>query len=410
MSRAASPAPEPPDAAPPVLGRARLLAAVVLLEFASGAPYGVVQDLVPVWLLVHHVDLAAIGALNLVGLPWTFKALWAPYVDRLGTFAGWMALGLVGAAAGTLGLAFTGPDLALVVPLLVAIAVFSATQDVAIDGWLVSAVPPGEQGRATGFRVAAYRAAMALAGGGSVVIGDQFGWRWAFVVAAVAMLAILPLQARLPPVPRPAPTPVADWFAALRGWFLQREALALFAFALLYKLGDSAMAPMTKPFLYQAGLSASEVGLLTTTLGAVLVAAGAVLGGDIVSRLGLPVAVVLLGALQALSNVVYGAAALLGGRIPGYTAAILESFTTGLGTAALLALLMRASTGGQAATRFAVLTAIVGLTRTLSGVFSGVAVERIGFAPWFALTFLMALPALALAPIVARPLAGRDPR
>ena len=84
-------------------------------------------------------------------------------------------------------------------------------------------------------------------------------------------------------------------------------------------------------------------------------------------------------------------------------ASLTESVTAGLGTAALLALAMRAASGSQGATRFALLTALVGLTRTLSGAISGFAVEDMGYAGWFALTFLMALPALALTPFVTRP-------
>jgi PAT family beta-lactamase induction signal transducer AmpG len=82
-------------------------------------------------------------------------------------------------------------------------------------------------------------------------------------------------------------------------------------------------------------------------------------------------------------------------------ACVTESFTAGLGTAALLAVAMRAGEGEQQATRFAILTGLVGLARTLAGAVSGVGVERMGYAPWFALTVALALPALALAPRVA---------
>lgn len=382
--------------------RARLLAAVILLEAASGLPYGVVSELVPVWLRVHGTDLAALGAMSLVGLPWTLKALWAPFVDRHASFRVWMMIGLAGALVATLLLPLGAAQIGTVTTLLLALALFSATQDVAIDGWLVAAVPPGEQGRATGVRVAAYRVAMAVAGGGTVVVGDRFGWGWAFAAAGGTMGALLLAQARVPAVPRPPPASAVHWFGELRGWLTQPGALLLFAFVLLYKLGDSAMGPMAKPYLLDAGLTPSEVGLLSSTVGAVLVSVGAVAGGDLVSRWGLRGAVVTLGGFQALSNLGYAAAAFTGGRGPAYAASVLESLTAGLGTAALLATAMRAAGGGQSATRFALLTALVGLTRTLSGALSGVAVERVGYGSWFAFTFLLALPALFLAPAVTQ--------
>ncbi|MDP2313474.1 MAG: MFS transporter [Pseudomonadota bacterium] len=385
--------------APP--SRFQLLAAVVVLEGASGLPYGVVADMVPVWLKVNGVDTAAIGAMTLVGLPWVFKALWAPAVDRVGTYKGWIAAGLCGAASTIALLPFVGPNPALLGAVLVAVAVASATQDIAIDGWLVAAVPAEEQGRATGIRVAAYRGAMALGGGGAIILGDKYDWNWAFGAVVVALLATLVVIVRLPDTPRPPHTPAADWLALLGEWAAQPGSRLLFAFVLLYKLGDSAMAPMVKPFLLDGGFSPTEVGVLTAGIGAFLVSAGAIAGGDLLSRIGMARGVLILGALQALSNLGYAAAAVSGTRWAAAAASLTESLTAGLGTAALLALAMRGSTGPQAATRFALLSAAVALTRTLAGSVSGVAVERMGYASWFAVTFVLALPALALVPRVS---------
>ncbi|MFZ5476293.1 MAG: MFS transporter [Myxococcota bacterium] len=383
-----------------------LVVAVVLLEAASGLPFGVVNDLVPLWLRAERgTDLGALGALTLVGLPWTFKALAGPFVDRHGTFRAWMVGGLVGCIVGA-GLLPHVPDMRLLVGLMVAVAVCSAIQDVAIDGWLVGAVPAEQQGRVTGFRIAGYRVAMALAGGGAAVVGERLGWDRAFLVGAALMACLLFVQLRLPEPQRHAKTDAADWLGTLRAWITEPGVGMLFLFVLLYRLGDSAMAPMVKPYLLDAGLGAGEVGLLSSTAGAVLVSLGAVLGGDFTSRFGLREGLWALGALQALSNLGYAVAASLGGRAPAYVASIAESFTGGLGAAALLTLVMRASTGAQMATRFALLTSMVGLTRSLAGAISGFAVERVGYAGWFAFTFALALPALLLVRRVARPAAA----
>ncbi len=376
----------------------RLFATVLLLEAASGMPYGVVNDLVPVWLKTKGMSLAELGALTLVGLPWTLKVFWGPFIDRVGTFRTWMIVGLAGACVGTALLGTTLP----VVPILIAIAIASAVQDVAIDGWLVAAVPPEQQGRATGIRVAGYRGAMALAGGGGVVLGARYGWD-------VAIAAVLALQGALlvhhwflaAPPPHVEPTG-AEWLTTLKTWLTQENAAALFAFALLFKLGDSAMAPMVKPFWLDSGLTPVEVGTLSTTVGAVLVGAGAVLGGELLSRVGLRRGALVLGASQALSNVGYAAAGVVGGRPAIYTASVGESLTAGFGSAALLAIFMRACGGAQAATRFALLTAIIGLTRTIAGAFSGLGVEGLGYPAYFGLTFLLAIPGLFLIGPVTR--------
>ncbi len=386
----------------------RLLGYVVALEVASGLPYGVANDLVPMWLLVHGTDLAALGAMTLVGLPWTLKALWAPLVDRRGTFRRWMSAAMAVALVLTGLLATLAPSPLTVAGVLVALAFASATQDVALDGWLVAAVPAEQQGRATGVRVASYRGAMAVAGGGGVVIGEALGWDWAFGAAAALMAVLLLVELRLPDAPQAPPGPVTDWAGTLGRWLSEPGVLVLLAFSALYKLGDAAMAPMVKPYLVQAGLTPSEVGLLTSTIGAVLVSVGAVAGGDLVSRVGMRRGVLALGGAQALSNLVYAGAAATGGRAAAVVASVTESLTSGLGTAALLSLTMRAAVGPQAATRFALLSAAVGLTRTLSGAVSGIGVEQLGYARWFALTAAMALPALALVPRAVAGLTVRD--
>ena len=104
---------------------------------------------------------------------------------------------------------------------------------------------------------------------------------------------------------------------------------------------------------------------------------------------------------QALSNLGYAAAAATGaGRAGIYTASALESFTGGLGTAAFLAFLMRACEKRQAATQYALLSALFGLTRTLASAASGFGAERMGYASYFAFTFVLSFPAYLLLPWV----------
>jgi PAT family beta-lactamase induction signal transducer AmpG len=376
----------------------RLLAMVALLEAAGGLPYGVIMEMVPVWLKAGGMGNVALGALTLVALPWTLKALWAPFIDRFGTYRGWVWAGCLGCAAVIAVLA----EVPWLVPALVVCAFLSATQDVAMDAWMVAVIPPQAQSRAVGVRVAAYRGAMAVAGGGGVILGDRFGWDVGFAVLAgvlVLMAASLPL---FPPPPPPQSAPVADWVGELKAWATQPGAGDLFAFCLLYKLGDSAMAPMVKPFWLDSGLSPTEVGTISTTVGAVLISVGAVTGGEVIQRLGLTRATLVLGGAQALSNLGYAVAAGLGGRPAIYAASVVESLTMGLGTAALMTIAMRACGSGQSATRFGILSAVIGLTRTLSGALSGVGAELFGYSGYFFATFVLALPALALAPSVTR--------
>jgi PAT family beta-lactamase induction signal transducer AmpG len=381
----------------------RLALLTVLLYLGSGLPMGVVAELVPVWLKLQGSSLQLLGLSTLVGLPWTLKALWAPVVDRLGRLTLWAGSALVGVALGVAALPWLGTGPAFWV-LLVGVAAASATYDLAADGWAATVAPPAEQGRVNGLRVAAYRAAMLACGGGAVALGGWLPWPAVFaLVGGGALLLALPLPAF--PSPAPAPSSPAAWIRELWTWVLAQgplPALALFAFALLFKLGDAAMGPMVKPFWLDVGLSVQELGLVSISLGTGLTVLGALAGGELWRRLGPGPGLWLMGGLQALSNLGYALAATWPSRAAVYGASVVESFTGGLGTAAFLAALMALTGGRQATTRFALLTAVMGLTRTVAGAASGFGAAELGYAAWFALTFVLALPGLLLVGAVGR--------
>jgi PAT family beta-lactamase induction signal transducer AmpG len=191
-------------------------------------------------------------------------------------------------------------------------------------------------------------------------------------------------------------------------WLLRPGAPLVFLFVLTYKLGDSAMGPMVKPFWVDRGLSVEEIGLISTTLGVVASIAGALAGGVLTSRWGIVTALWRLGLLQAFSNLGYAAVAGFGlGRPSIYAASLVESFTGGLGTAAFLAFLMRICDKQRAATEYALLSAIFGLTRIIAGGLSGVGTTWFGYAIYFSITFVLAFPALALLPWI-RPWADAE--
>lgn len=377
---------------------------VVVLYLSSGLPFGIIDKLIPIWLKTEGVSLTEIGLASLLGLPWVLKALWAPLVDRAGTVARWTggALAVIALALGALGTLSPGPVAAA---LLLAIAFASATQDVAIDGYVAGALPERLHGRANGIRVAAYRAAMLGAGGGGIWLAAKLPWSNVFFGLAVVAAALGLLASRLDAPRRPV-EPASAWLKTFGVWVARPGVLALVAFVLLFKLGDAAMGPMIGPFWIDAGLSLEAYGLFSTGLGTALTIGGALLGGELVTRYGLFRALWTLGAAQALSNLGYAAVALAPSTAGVYAASAAESLCGGLGTAAYLAFLMKATEGEQTATRFALLTALAGLTRTLAGAVSGAGAEHYGYAAYFALTFALALPAFGLLPWVRRRCGG----
>ncbi len=385
----------------------RKLILVSLLYFAEGLPFGIAIDALPIYFRLHGISLETIGLMSLLGLPWTFKVLWAPLVDRFGERRHWIA----GAAFSMALLLALLPFVPVEQPtlmlwaLLLAFTTASATQDIAIDAWTIGLLDPGEEGPGNGVRVMAYRVGLIAAGGGLVVLAGRERWPLAFGLAAVVLsvLAVLALLAPEESRRQPSEQKAGGVFAPVVDWLTRPGAWVLFVFVLTFKLGDAALGPMVKPFWLDRGLSVEEIGFVSTTLGTVASVVGALAGGLITRRYGIVPALWSLGAAQALSNLGYAAVAFTGaGWEAIWAASLLESTTGGLGTASFMAFLMSVCDRRQAATEYALLSAVFGLGRTLSGALSGIAAARFGYATFFLFTFLLALPAFALIPAAGR--------
>jgi PAT family beta-lactamase induction signal transducer AmpG len=170
---------------------------------------------------------------------------------------------------------------------------------------------------------------------------------------------------------------------------------------LLYKLGDAAIGPMVKPFWVDRGLTLEEIALVSTTFGVGAAVVGSLVGGVFTSRRGIFTSLWVLGLVHASANLGYAAAAWSGaGRPAIYAASLAESFTAGLGTAAFLSFLMNVCDKEQAATQYALLSALFNLSGSFAGSLSGRGVEWLGYGSYFALTFVVALPCYALLPWV----------
>jgi PAT family beta-lactamase induction signal transducer AmpG len=379
----------------------RKLAWISVLYFAEGFPFGVVIDNLPVYFRTHGVSLTDIGLMYLLGLPWTLKVLWAPLIDRFGTHQRWITSCLLVAAL-ALGLLpwFDAAQPGWAVwSVLAMLTLAAATQDIAIDAYTIGLLGRDEEGVGNGVRVSAYRAALIVAGGGLVMMAGTLGWHGVFMIAAIILVVLALLIARSPRLDVCVDGPRQAWFAPLLAWMKRPGAPVVFLFVLTYKLGDSSMGPMIKPFWVDRGLSVEEIGLISTTFGVVASVIGALAGGVLTTRWGILRALLFLGLAQALSNLGYAAAAWFDLGRPGiYAASLTESFTGGLGTAAFLAFMMRICDKRQAATEYALLSAIFGFTRQVAGAASGWATTQLGYGPYFAFTFLLALPSLALLP------------
>ena len=176
------------------------LLVVAVLGFASGLPLALTGQAMQAWLSVEGVDVATIGFLSLVGLPYTFKFLWAPLMDRfelpwLGRRRGWLVVTQLALAGALVWMASTSPTAATrsFALLAVLVAFVSASQDVVIDAYRTDLLAASERGLGASLNVMGYRLAMILSGGVAFIWVDPTqggGWSWPEVYRFMAGLMV----------------------------------------------------------------------------------------------------------------------------------------------------------------------------------------------------------------------------
>ena len=384
-------------------------AAVALLSFSSGLPLGLVWYSIPDWMRDIGVDIRVVGLFTLAQAPWAFKVVWAPLMDRYvppfwGRRRGWMAVTQI--ALAVLGLLLAGvgghPDAIWVVgALALAIALASASQDIAVDAYAVEVLHEDEQGAAVGARIALYRAAMVVSGGAAITAAGRLGWPAVNVLLALAYLPMLWLtwKAPEPELRTAAPRNLREavWHPFL-GFLARHRALEILAFVLLYKFADQLAQALTRPFLIDMGYSADHRGIALATVGMVATIVGAFFGGWVTTLAGLGHSLWIFGFLQIFSNLGYYLLSRAGEpSLPlMYSATSFELLTSGLGTGAFSVLLLRMTQKRFSATQYALFTSLFALPRLLAGPITGFVVDAIGWSAFFLSTLVMGIPGLLM--------------
>jgi MFS transporter, PAT family, beta-lactamase induction signal transducer AmpG len=398
--------------------RSRRLAVIFALGFSSGLPLALTGGTLQAWMTVEGLDLSTIGVFTLVGIPYTWKFLWAPVMDRfvppfLGRRRGWLLATQLALVAGIACMALLSPrsDLALLAALAVFVAFASASQDVVVDAYRTDIATRGQRGIAGALGVVGYRLAMLVSGALALVLVagsgwiPALGWRNTYLLMA-ALMAVGVVAAFCGEEPATAPAAPRTLREAvvepLREFFSRPGAAGILVLLVLYKLGDAFAGSLTTAFLLRgAGFSLEDVGYVNKAVGLASTIAGVLFGGALMVRLGLYRALLGFGILQAVSLLAFMWLALAGKSYPVMVFAVaFENLTGGMGTAAFVALLMALCDHRYTATQYALLSALASLGRVYVGPVAGYATDPrywgLDWATFFLFTFVAALPGLVL--------------
>lgn len=389
---------------------------ILFLGFSSGLPLYIQLYLMQAWLTKAGLDVKALGLFALIAFPYTFKFLWAPFMDRytigpLGRRRGWMALTQICLffIIGGLGMLDPRVELQSIVFVVGLLAFVSASQDVVIDAYRREILAEEEQGLGAAIIVNAYKAAALIPASLGMMLADTMPWQSVFWIVAAFMLPgfICTLLAKEPAIYGAPPKNLQEAVVLPFKEFITRDglkpALFIIMFVLLYKIGDTMATALSTKFFLDLGFTTRQIGLAANATGWWASLAGGAVGGIWMIKLGINRALWVFGVLQAIAILGFAWLAKVGPD-PFLLSAVFgfEAFASlGLGSAALVAFMSRATDPRYTATQYALFSSLVAVPRTFINASVGYIVAETGWFWFFMVCFMLAFPAMLMLPKIA---------
>ena len=392
---------------------------VFILGFSSGLPLALVSSTLQAWFSEAGMSVLATGMLSLVGLPYVLRVFWAPFLDRfsflfIGKRRSWIlvmqGLLLIGFNA----MAWLSPTTSPISMAVLAfmLASFSATQDLAIDAHRIEYLPTSEHGLGASLATLGYRIALLIAGGLALIVAQKMGWPVAYRLMGILMLlgmaAVLLSQEPIhPPVNQmTGPSPFIEPF---RDILTRPKLIPWLFFIFLYKTGEAfttTTSGIVMPFLIQdIGFSLDTIAYVNKIIGIGSTLVGGLVAGFLLMRWSLYRALLVFGLLQALTNLLFVALAIVGNHVPTFVLAVMsDNFSAGLASTALVVLFMQMADRRFTATQFSILVAFSTLPRILSGPVGALLQSWLGWVGLYQMAFILSLGFVPFLMMVRKPM------
>ena len=390
----------------------------IFTGFSSGLPFYIIISLLPLWMRSEKVDLETLGYFTVVTLPFSWKFLWAPLLDRfvppfLGRRRGWMLISQVLLIVSLASFAFLNPHsqfgLLLIAAMATLVSFFSASQDIVLDAYRREILPDNELGLGNSIHVNAYRVAGLIPGSLSLILVDYVDWKITFIVTALFMLPGIFMTLFLSHEPkielkqqRTLKENVVEPFKEFFGRKGVLSALGILSFIFLYKLGDSMATALISPFYLDMGFSMTQIGVVVKNASLWPMIIAGIVGGIIMLKIGINQALWLFGFVQIITILGFAWLAKLGPFEQVDTFALFaltlvvaaEYIGIGLGTSAFVAFMARETNPLYTATQLALFTSLSALPRATLNTQSGALIQYFGYYDYFWFCFWLAVPGM----------------
>ncbi len=396
--------------------RPRLIV-VLLLGFSSGLPLMMTISVVSWWLASVGISKTSIALFGLVGMPYTLKPVWAPFVDRLnppfffkklGLRRGWLLLIQIFLTASIILMGQSDPthNIERMAIFALILAFCSATQDIIIDAYRVESLEKEEYPAGASMEVFGYRLGMMLTGSLGLWLSDRMTWDMVYLILALFMaVGILTTLICKEPKSTRAPRPggVIDW--VLESYvgpfkdFIQKSGWGwILAFILLYYFGDQMIGRMSMVFYQELGFTGTQIAIATKTFGIWMVVLGGFIGGSIGFRWGIMKTMLVAGLMHMGANLLFVLLAHTGHSVPLlYATVAAENLSAGAMASGFVAYLSRLCNQSFTGTQYALFSAIMAIPRTyVSSLVSGPLAEHFDWVTFFFVATVGAVPGLLI--------------
>lgn len=390
----------------------------IFTGFSSGLPLYIITALLPIWLRTEQIDLKTLGYMTLITLPFSWKFLWSPLLDRyippfLGRRRGWILISQLFLLVSLASFGFIDPKaqfgLTLIAGLGTVCAFFSASQDIVLDAYRREILSDQELGLGNSIHVNAYRVAGLVPGSLSLILSDHLPWQTVFIITALFMLPGIFMTLFLSKEPElkiQPPLTLEESIIQPFAEFFNRKgiisALAILLFIFLYKFGDSMATALISVFYVDMGFSKTDIGLIVKNASLWPMIVAGILGGIIMLKIGINRALWLFGLVQIITILGFAWLAKQGpfteidfsAKLSLSLVVAAEYIGIGLGSAAFVAFMARETNPAYTATQLALFTSFSALPRATFNSQAGALIEYFGYYYYFWFCFLLAIPGM----------------
>lgn len=405
----------------------------LFLGFSCGLPYNLIGYSLALWLADTGISLPVIGFFGLALLPYNFKFLWAPLVDRIrlpylaakiGPKKAWALVFQIGLIISIWGLSCFSPEqnslstalelmdkngqpVYVEIPLQTylfsfLVAFFAASQDIVVDALRIDTLKKEEFGEGAGMYQFGYRMGMLLSGAGVVAAAAYISWQTAYFVVGLVlflgMVSTLFVHEKQQTLSNSHDSVLKAMIVnPFRDFMRKANWYWLLVFIVLYKLCNAVLGRMALPFYQQMGFSKGEISLVSGTFGPWVTIGGITLGGLLVMRYNILKLLFALGVVEILTSIAFAIFSLFYYSLPAFFIVIIfDNIVGGMGGAVFVAFLSGLCNKAYSATQYALLSSLMMIASSVISVYSGIWAQEMGWFTFFLFTGTLMIPALIL--------------